>query len=248
MSYDAFEIRILPIFFAYIALSIFGVFISSKMYFKYRERKTPPTLHLTFVFIGLTLALIVLAIGLAEAVITGFYKEIYRFSLPFAYTMIIIVDLLFVVFINEMTEKSNALLIPLAIMGSIIILLLWLPWNWWGVPQADYQGQPSIRIYSTGSLVIFSWAIFVYLAILLRRVEKKTSEKIAKLGLNLLFWAVICMILYLLMNVLDTVTIVFFGNTGYSIFIYISWIFAILVFLLSYLSLIMPEWLIKRIK
>lgn len=248
MTYDAFEMIVLPIFFLYIILSIFSTFLSLKMINKWRERKTAPTLHLSLVFISLTLALIVLGIGLAEAVITGYYKEIYRFSLPFAYTMIILVDLLFVVFINEMTNKSNSLIIPLAIIAIVIIIVLWLPWNWWGVPKEDYVGQPHIRLYSTGSLVIFSYAIFIYLAILIRKVHNKTSDKKSKVGLSLLFYSVLGMILYLLMNVFDVMMIIFLDHPGYSIFIYVSWFFAVSVFILSYFSLVMPDWLVKRIK
>ena len=78
MTYTPFELRVLPIFIYYIFVSIFAVVVSIKMFKKWRERKVPPPLYLTLVFSFLTTALIVLSIGLAEAVITGFYKEIYR--------------------------------------------------------------------------------------------------------------------------------------------------------------------------
>jgi len=42
--------------------------------------------------------------------------------------------------------------------------------------------------------------------------------------------------------------ITFFKHSGYSEFTYIAWIFGSIFIILSYLSLIMPEWLVNRIK
>ncbi|TFF87532.1 MAG: hypothetical protein EU550_03065, partial [Promethearchaeota archaeon] len=56
---------------------------------KWRERDVKPPLYLTIVFTLLTIALIGLTIGLGEVVLKGYFKEIYRFSLPFGYMMII---------------------------------------------------------------------------------------------------------------------------------------------------------------
>jgi hypothetical protein len=84
MSYTPFEVRVMPLFFYYLLLSVLGILLTVKMYLKWRERKVPAPFYLTLVFIFFTTALIGLTIGLAEAVITGFFKEIYRFSLPFA--------------------------------------------------------------------------------------------------------------------------------------------------------------------
>jgi hypothetical protein len=218
------------------------------MYFKWRERKVLPPLYLTIVFACLTVALIGLTLGLAEAIITGFYKEIYRASLPLAYTMVIFVDIFYFVFIYQITERGKSLILPLSIIGFLIIVVLWLPWNWWGTPRVDYEGQPQIRLYSTGSLVLFSYAIFFYIALTILRVRKKASgDKLAKVGLSLLFYAVLSMILYLLMNVIDALLITLFDHPGYSEFVYFSWVFAILVYVFSYVSLVMPDWLKNRI-
>ena len=62
-----------------------------------------------------SLTLISLTIGLGEAVISGFFKEIYRFSLPFAYSMIIIADVFLFVFAEEITGKGKKAIVPLII-------------------------------------------------------------------------------------------------------------------------------------
>ena len=97
MTYTPFDIRVFPIFVYYIFLSIFGIFMSIKMYKKWKERNVPPPLYLAIVFSFFASALTMLGIGLAEAVITGEYREIYRFTLPFAYRMVVLADnLLFI--------------------------------------------------------------------------------------------------------------------------------------------------------
>ncbi|MFX1406448.1 MAG: hypothetical protein ACFFC9_15765 [Promethearchaeota archaeon] len=248
MTYTPFDIRVLPIFPYYIILSIFGILLTIKMYFKWRERKVSPPLYLSIVFSFFTLALIMLAVGLAEAIITNFYKEIYRFSLPFAYAMVIFADIFFYKFVSQITNKGEKLFIPLILIGGIVLILLFLPWNWWGIPPEDYEGLLNIRLYSTLSLVLYSYFIYIVIAITSRRAMKATKDKISKTGLNLLFYAMISMILFFLMFIGDTLMITLLDHPGYSVFVYIAWIFAIIFYILTYLSLVMPKWLVKMIE
>lgn len=248
MTYTPFEIRVLPIFPYYLILSVFGIVLTLKMYFKWRERKVAPPLYLSITFTFFTLALIMLAVGLAEAIITGFYKEIYRFSLPFAYSMVVFADIFLYKFVSQITNKGKSLLIPLILIGILIVIMMFLPWNWWGIPPVDYEGQLNIRLFSTLSLVLYSYLIYIVIAVTCRRAMKETDDKIALTGLKLLFYAMICMILFFLMFIGDTLMIVLFDDPGYSIFVYIAWIFAVVFYILTYLSLVMPKWLVKRIK
>jgi hypothetical protein len=63
------------------------------MIIKWRKRNERPPLYLSLVFAFFTAGIVTLAIGLAEAAITGYYKEIYRFSLPLAYSLVAIGNL-----------------------------------------------------------------------------------------------------------------------------------------------------------
>jgi hypothetical protein len=189
----------------------------------------------------------VLALGLAEAVYTGFYMEIYRFSLPFSYAMVICADIFLFLFTIEITDKHKKLLYPILLLGMVIIVLLFLPWNWWGIPPEDYAGQLNIRLYSTLSLVIYSYAIYGLICSISYKASKAATNKVTSFGLRLLLYSMVSMMLFFLMFVLDTLMIVLFNNPGYSIFVYIAWIFAIIFYILLYLSLVMPEWLTKRI-
>ncbi len=248
MTYTPFSNNILPIFIYYIGLIVFSIIMTILMIKKWRERKVSPPLYLSIVFILLTIALTTLTVGLGEAVITGFFKEIYRFSLPFAYSMIIIADIFLFVFAEVITSRGKKALVPSIVFGLIIIIVLFLPWNWWGVPPEDFAGQLNIRLYSTLAVILYSYTVYIFIAGFCRKARKQTEDAKSKAGLTLLFLSMISMIGFFLMFVFDTILITFADHPGYSVFVYIAWIFAALFYVFSYLSLIMPKWLIDWIE
>ena len=248
MTYTPFDARVYPIFIYYILLSVFGIFMTLKMFMKWRERKVPAPLHLSLVFLFLTSAIVVLAIGLAEAAITGYYKEIYRLSLPLAFTLLVASDMFLFLFASRITEKKKNLLIPLIIIGIVLIFSFFLPSNYWGVPQDEYKGKLNTRLYVTLSLVLYCYFVYITVALICYFTKKSTSDKVTRVGLSLLFYSMISMILFFIMVIGDTLMIVFFYHPGYSVFMYIAWIFAVLFLILSYLSLVMPKWLVNMIE
>ena len=248
MTYTPFSNNILPIFFYYLGLIVFSIVMTILMIKKWRERKVNPPLYLSIVFILLTVALITLTIGLGEAVFSGFFKEIYRISLPLAYSMIIIADIFLFVFAKAITGKGKKALVPLILFAVVIIVVLFLPWNWWGVPPEDYVGQLNIRLYTTLSVILYSYTIYIFIAGFCRKARKQTEDAKAKAGLTFLFLSMISMIGFFLMFIVDTLLITLTDHPGYSEFIYIAWIFAILFYIFTYLSLVMPKWLVERIE
>ncbi|MFX1489671.1 MAG: hypothetical protein ACFFBI_11015, partial [Promethearchaeota archaeon] len=193
-------------------------------------------------------ALTMLGIGLAEAVIVREYREVYRFSLPFAYSMVVFADIFLFKFASHMTDKGKRAFPFIIVIGIILIIILFLPWNWWGVPSIDYEGMLNIRLYSTVSLVLFSLIIYSYIAMISQKAKRKVEDKIMKTGLKLLFYSMISLIMLFVMLIGDTLLITIFNHPGYSEFTYIAWIFGMIFIILSYFSLIMPEWLVKRIQ
>jgi len=187
MTYTPFNTNILPIFFYYIGLIVFSIVMTIFMIKKWRERKVNPPLYLSIVFILFTVALIALTIGLGEAVITGFFKEIYRVSLPIAYSMIIIADIFLFIFAKVITNKGKKALVPLIVFGFVITVILFLPWNWWGVPPEDYVGQLNIRLYSTLSVILYSYIVYIFIAMFCLKARKRAQDAKAKAGLTLLF-------------------------------------------------------------
>jgi hypothetical protein len=248
MTYTPFSNNVLPIFFYYIGLIVFSLVMTFLMIKKWRERKVKSPLYLSIVFVLLTVALVALTIGLGEAVLTGFFKEIYRISLPLAYSTIIIADIFLFVFAEEITSKGKKAFAPLVLFGAVIIVILFLPWNWWGVPPVDYVGQLNIRLYSTLSVILYSYIVYIFISVFCLKARKQTQDIKTKTGLTLLFLSMISMIAFFLMFVFDTLLITLSDHPGYSEFVYIAWIFAILFFVFIYLSLVMPKWLVDRIE
>lgn len=249
MTYIAFDIeRIFPIFILYLILSVFGTLVTIKMLMKWRERQVKAPLYLSLVFVFLTMALVMLAIGLAEGIITGYFKEVYRFSLPFAYSMVVLADIFLYIFVDDLTDRGRKGFIPFVLIGGVIVVLLFLPWNWWGIPAQDYEGELDIRIYSTSALVLYSYITYITLAIICYKTKQKAEDKVTRLGLTLLFYAMIAFIMFFVMLIGDTLMIVLYTHPGYSEFIYVAWIFAVLFIVLSYFSLVMPDWLVRMVK
>ncbi len=218
------------------------------MFRKYRERRVRSPLYLMLVFIFLTLALISLTTGLAEAAITGYFMEIYRISLPLAYSLVVLADFALYIFATYMTNRGQKLIPFIIIIGIFIMIALFLPWNWWGVPNEDYTGKLSIRLYTTSSFVIFSCAIYAYIIAICKMVLKTSESKVTKTGLKLLIYGMICLILLFICITGDNLLVVLFDHPGYSAFLYVGWLFAVGFVILSYLSLVMPDWLVRRIE
>ena len=248
MSYTPFDARVFPLFIFYIIIIVLTVFMTIKMFLKWRERKVTPPLYLAIAFAFFTSALIVLTLGLAEGVVTAYYKEVYRFSLPFAYSMVIISDFFLFKFASEITEKGAKLTIPLIVIGIVIVIMHYLPWNHWGVPSADYEGQLNIRIYTTICLVLYSNLIYLFIANICRKSMVSAVDKVTHYGLKLLFYSMICLVFFFIMFIIDTVLMIFVEESRYSIFIYIAWGSTLVFFTLAYCSLVMPDWLVKWIE
>ncbi len=187
MTYTPFNENILPIFFYYLGLIVFSIVMTILMIKKWRERKVNPPLYLSIVFVLFTIALITLTVGLGEAVFSGFFKEIYRISLPLAYTFMIIADIFLFVFAEVITGKGKKAVVPLTIIAVVIIVVLFLPWNWWGQHPEHYGGQLNIRLYTTLSVILFSYTIYIFIAGFCRKARKQTVDVKAKAGLTLLF-------------------------------------------------------------
>ncbi|GAG77675.1 unnamed protein product, partial [marine sediment metagenome] len=141
MSYVPHEPRITSFFIYYIFISAFGLLITLKMFLNYNKKRNPAALYMSLTFAMLTLAVIVLAIGILEGIITGYSKEVYRFSLPFAYSMVVIADIFLYKYVNCLTDRGKKAYFPVFLIGVVLIIVLFLPWNFWGTPTAEI-GRP----------------------------------------------------------------------------------------------------------
>nr|MDO8118578.1 hypothetical protein [Candidatus Sigynarchaeota archaeon] len=182
MSYTPFDPSILPLFFFYIGISAFSSIMTASMFLKWKKRKVRSPLFMVLVFSMFTLAVVVLAIGFADTIIQNEFKEVYRFSLPFGYSTIVVADLFLFLFSTEMVGKGKQLLPLFMILGTVILVMLWLPWNWWGVPQVDYEGLLNIRLYSTLALIAFSYLVYFYIASICWKARASTQNIVQRQG------------------------------------------------------------------
>lgn len=246
MSYQPFTERMIPLYIIYIVLIIISSLSAFLMYIKWKKRRVPPPLYLTIAYIINTAIFTVLFLGLNEALITGYCMEIYKFSLPFAYSAVLYYNLCFYKFAEYIMKKGGKLFYPFLALSIVITIFLFLPWNWWGVPTPEI-GTPDIRLYTTMSVVLFSYLVYFYIAYMCQKLKKDTDDKIAKYGLKFLFYTMICLILFFFFMIMDTVMVVAFDHPGYSEFTYIAWAFLGVGIVTSYLSLVMPGWLVNWI-
>ena len=245
---EPYQPEMLPVLILTSIVSIIGVIMTVKLILKMEERKTVEIKYLTIVYICLTIGIISMTVGLFEALITGYRKEIYMFTLPLAYVGVVAADIFLFIFASKITNRGKKALIPVIVIGIFIIVLLWLPWNFRGQPTENYRGQLYIRTYSTLCFAAYSCIIYITIAIICQSTKKKTDDKVSRVGLSLLFYSVISMIVFFILIFDDNVMITLFNSPGYTIFNLLSWLFALLFVILSYLSLIMPDWLVKRIE
>ncbi len=248
MAYDSFEPRIFPLFIYYIFLSVFALIFTILMFRKWRERKAPPALHITIVYGFLVSGLILLVIGMAEAIITGYFKEIYRFTLPAAQCCVVFADIFLFIFASKITDKGQKLYVPLILIGIVLTIMMFLPWNWWGHPAVNYEGQLNIRLYTSLFFVVYSVSIYLEIAVISLKAKKQAKDLTSRAGLSLLLYSVISMIFFFIFILADNLLIVFFDHPGYSEFIYIAWFFALLFSIFSYFSFAMPNSLKKWIE
>jgi hypothetical protein len=247
MAYQAFDPIVFPLLLFYTGLVIFSVLLTVELYKKWRERKAKPVMLMTALFTVFAAALVSLAIGLVDSVISGFYREVYRFSLPLAYSLIVVADIILFLFAREITGHWGKALKPVAILGAFLCVVLFLPWNWWGHFNTDYAGQINIRMGTMAGLIAYSYTVYIMIARVCREVMPEAKTPVARAGLHLLFGAMIVMIIFFLMFVIDTVPIVAFHSGGYSVFVYIGWVVSIAFFVCMYLSVAMPAWFLKWI-
>ncbi|MEX2753756.1 MAG: hypothetical protein Q6365_000085 [Candidatus Sigynarchaeota archaeon] len=248
MTYQPFEARVLPLIFYYIGLAIASMILAVKMVMKWKQRKVQPPLLMATIFAIFVVALSMLAAGLADSAMNGAYKDLYRFSLPFGYTMIILADIVLYKFGIVMTNRGKNAFMTIVVIGIVLAAVLFLPWNWWGYPDADIVDQVSIRLYSTLALIVYSYIIYITIASVCHKALADAKDPVARAGLKLMSWAMICMILFFLMFVFDTLLIVILKHPGYSEFVYAAWVFAVAFSVLMYVSVVLPEWFVQRLR
>jgi hypothetical protein len=247
MAYIPTDARLYPVFVFYIILCIFSIFFTSKIWIRYFQKKNKTILSLGLAYLFLTLGIIMLTIGMLEAIITGYRKEIYRFSLPFGYATVVLSDIFLFIFSYKLTDKGKKAFVPLILIGAVLIVLLFLPTNYWGYPPDEIRGKFNTRTPITISVVLYSCIIYFSIIVICQNTKKLVDKKKSKVRLTLLSYSMVALICFFILLIADTIMIVYFDQ-GYTIYVYFAWICACIFVVLSYLSLFVPKTLVKKLE
>jgi hypothetical protein len=236
--------------------SILVLIVASIIFKKWRERKTKATLFLSIALFSIAIAAFFAFTGLfgwlVSWVLNGFSETksplYYQFSLPLGYLFVIPYDLFLALFtIWIFLDKKYKKIIPFFIVGIIIGALLFLPTNYWGVdPQVT--DPTSTRIIIMGLFLLYNVIVYIFLAFYAFRESRRTEDKVYRAGFRVIAMGQIANIIVFVFFLLDSILILFNpGSPGYSIFIGLAWITAIIASFLFYLGFILPNWFRKII-
>ncbi|TFF96187.1 MAG: hypothetical protein EU547_06715 [Promethearchaeota archaeon] len=238
--------------------SILVLIIALLIFKKWRERKTKATLFLSIALFSISIAALFAFSGLfgwlISWVLNGFsetYSPLYyQFSLPLGYLFVIPYDLFLALFtIWIFLDKKYKKIIPFLIAGIIIGALLFLPTNYWGVDPEATTDPTSTRIIIMGLFLLYNVVVYIFLAFYAFRESRKTEDKVYRTGFRVIALGQIANIIVFVFFLLDSILILFNpGSPGYSIFIDLAWITAIIASFLFYLGFILPNWFRKIIK
>ena len=244
------------LFFEFIAV-IFGLILGLLLLKKYLERKTLPTLYLSLAFFAVAFGtgvaffnLVLWWMKTTESIIPYVTSpEIYITSFTLTFPAIVIYNIMTFLFANELfLVKKKWPIIPIVIIGVLIVIMVYLPTNYWGVTPIPYIDSDSTRSYTSLLFLLYNSITFLILAYYAFKDVKNVEQKDFKIGLQLIGLGSILSLNFFLMFLLDAIVILFNPfDPGYTIFISIGWISTTISFIIYYLGVILPEWFKKLI-
>ena len=229
----------------YSVLIVFSWIMTVLLFKRWKERQKLPTKLMFFVFMAYSIAITGLVIGYLEMYFTGFKMEIYKFSLGFGYCMMLVSNMLLVYFAAVVFSIEKKYYFKYLIISGIIAVLVLLPQNYYGVPSEEI-GSDNIRAYTAVGMVVWSMFTYARIARAAYNVAKNTEDPIAKEGFKWIGHSQMSFIFFFAFMMTDTIYFTITDSPGYTVFVYISWLFAALFYLFSYFGLIMPAFLRKR--
>lgn len=234
---------------------IFSFIIALLIFFKWKERKTIATLYLALALFSISAAVFVAFIGLAGWFLTWTSSILpvnspvfYPISLPLGYSFVLVYDaFLFLFTIHIFLDEDEKKVIPVIIPGIFVAVLIWLPSNYWGVDPSIFD-PPSTRSLSMGIFMLYNVIIYIILAFYAFREAKKSEQREYQVGFKAIAWGQITNILIFVFFLFDAIIVVLNpGSPGFSIFIYLGWICALIAVFLFYIGFILPDWFRKYI-
>lgn len=240
--YDPIDLKIIPLIPYYAALAVISAAFGVRTIMKGRRRnaKAAKILGTAYSFFAAMFGW--LLAGLLQTYVDGEFRELYRLSLPAAYSALVAADFAILWFAREVFEVGRRSAAGFVVFFCVTLVLLNLDQNWYGVPTEAHEGQPDVRLLSNLFLLGGTLALYSYLIRALVGLRRKVDDPAAKLGFELIAGAFACGIAALTCIALDAVNIMLTGE-GYSAFIFVGWGFVAFFMAFSYLGFDLPAWL-----
>jgi hypothetical protein len=247
VSYEAMDPGSFPIFPTYIGMSIFCIIMTTMLFRRWRERRTRPPKLLFFTFASYAACIVMLTLGFAQVIITGYKMELYQFSLAFGFAGIMASNSFLILFATDLYSLNVKRSWACIAIDLAISVLLALPANNYGIATKDIQGF-KLRPISFSAMVLFSVILYILIGFLSFRTARKITERQGRTGFMFIGLSQICLIFFLSFMGMDLLVIAFSPATGYTLFNFLGWAMGALFFLFAYLGLIMPGWLKRRLE
>jgi hypothetical protein len=235
-----------PILPTYIGVAVICAAITAMLFKKWRERRTRAPMLLFLAFISYLSCIIVLAIGFAEVVATGHKMELYKFSLAYGYAGFMVSHAFYITFAWELFSLDKKRAHGYIAACIAVAVLVALPWNHYGMSQSMYSDF-NLRPYSMVAILLLTLVVGSRLAYQAFKVSRHLDDPVGKAGFAFIGWSQVLMVAFFACLAIDIVIVGITPSQGYTPFNFIGWSAAALLFFFSYIGLIMPDWLKRRI-
>ncbi len=235
-----------PILPTYIGVAVICAAITAMLFKKWRERRTRAPMLLFIAFISYLSCIVVLAIGFTEVVVTGHKMEAYKFSLAYAYAGFMVSHAFYITFAWELFSLDKWSAHGYIAACLAVAVLVALPWNHYGMSQAMYSDF-NLRPYSMVAIFLLTLVVGARLAYQAFKVSRRLDDPVGRAGFAFIGWSQVLMVAFFAFMALDIIMVGLTPSQGYTPFNLIAWMSAALLFFFSYIGLIMPEWVKRRI-
>ncbi len=239
MSLEPMDPGSFPMFPLYISMTIVFVVLTIVMFRRWQAKKTTPPKLLLLTFGSIVFCLVTVTIGFEEVVRTGFKMDVYKVSLAIGYAGLMVSNIFVVLFARDVFFMKWRSVILQIIASVAIAIIVALPTNYYGVPNAETPDD-SIRTYSSIAMVLYFALAYFLFAIKAFSVSRHSIDPVGKAGFKYIAYSFVCFMLFAVFFLIDAILQKYAGFTGYTVFIYMAWVLIGIFAVLSYLGLVMP--------
>lgn len=249
LDYAPFEPSAIPLLPIYLLTSLLALFSLISISKKLKKKKNRAMFYLELEMLFLFISLLLLFSGLLEAYLTGEKRELYRFSLTFAYFSINLGNIFICLFGKDIFAdkfRSYKIYIFLSIIAGIFVIM---PYNYYGFDPIEIpENLKHFRMISSAIMFFVSFMVYLKSVIVGLELSKQTKNKQIKFSAKMISLAFGFAISFLILILIDTILFKYIEISAYSIILLLAWIMVIFFIITIYIGIVLPDWVKKHIK